>query len=109
MEAAYNRLDALLRECPHDDASISEAHADAEMLGRQYSDLCERICSTGARTLEGMRAKLRCAVRCIRDTVPPANEPEVKCDIELRLVFSLMRDLERLIANSGQAGRDLAT
>jgi hypothetical protein len=99
MNAAYNRLDALLHERPDDDASISEAHAEAETLGREYSDLCERICMSGARTPEGLRAKLQCAVQCIRDTVPLSSDPEVTCDIELRLVFSLRRDLETLLAN----------
>jgi hypothetical protein len=99
MEAAYNRLDALLREHPNDVTSISEAHAEADALGHEYSDLCERICKTDAGTLEGVRAKLRCAVQCIRDTVPPSSDPDLTCDIELRLVFSLRRDLETLLAS----------
>ena len=86
METAYDRLDALLRERPNDDQSISKAHAQAEALGSEYAELCERICKTKAPTLEGVLAKLRCAARCIRDTVPPANDPELRCDIELRLV-----------------------
>ncbi|HTU00881.1 MAG TPA: hypothetical protein VMG58_03655 [Candidatus Sulfotelmatobacter sp.] len=99
MDAAYDRLDELLRERPTDDNSISKAHSEAEALGQEYAELCERMCKTDARTLEGVRAKLRCAARCIRDTVPPANDPELTCDIELRLVFSLERDLEKLLPN----------
>jgi hypothetical protein len=99
MDAAYDRLDALLRERPTDDHSISKAHGEAEALGQEYAELCERMCKTDARTLKGVRAKLRCAARCIRDTVPPANDPELTCDIELRLVFSLERDLEKLLPN----------
>jgi hypothetical protein len=99
METAYDRLDALLRERPNDDQSVRIAHDQAEALGHEYAELCERICKTKARTLEGVLAKLRCAARCIRDTVPPANDPELTCDIELRLVFSLQRDLEWLLAN----------
>jgi hypothetical protein len=99
MDAAYDRVDALLRERPNDDASISKAHAEADRLGQAYADLCERICMTEAPSLKGVLAKLRCAARCTRDTVPPTNDPELTCDIELRLVFSLERDLERLLAN----------
>jgi hypothetical protein len=99
MAAAYDQLDALLRERPSDDQSLSKAHDQAEALGREYAELCERVCKTKARTLEGVLAKIRCAARCIRDTVPPANNPELTCDIELRLVFSLQRDLEWLLAN----------
>jgi hypothetical protein len=99
MDSAYNRVDALLRECPNDDESISKAHGKAETLGQEYTDLCERICNTEAHTFKGVLAKLRCAARCIRDTVPPTNDPKLTCDIELRLVFSLERDLEKLLAN----------
>jgi hypothetical protein len=102
METAYDRLDALLRERPNNDQSISKAHAQAEALGSEYAELCERICKTKAPTLEGVLAKLRCAARCIRDTVPPANDPELTCDIELRLVFSLQRDLEWLLATASE-------
>jgi hypothetical protein len=55
------------------------------------------LCNTEAHTFKGVLAKLRCAARCIRDTVPPTNDPKLTCDIELRLVFSLERDLERLL------------
>jgi hypothetical protein len=102
METAYDQLDALLRERPNDDLSVSKAHDQAEALGQEYAEQCERICRTKARTLEGVLAKLRCAARCIRDTVPPANDPELTCDIELRLVFSLLRDLELLLAAERQ-------
>jgi hypothetical protein len=98
LDAAYDRVDALLRERPNDDEAIGKAHAEADRLGQAYTDLCERICQTEALTFKGVLAKLRCAARCIRDTVPPTNDPELTCDIELRLVFSLERDLERLLA-----------
>jgi hypothetical protein len=42
-------------------------------------------------------AKLRCATRCIRDALPPAVDPESACDIELRFVFALERDVTRLL------------
>jgi len=99
MDAAYDRVDSLFRERPNDDTSISKAHAEADRLGQAYTDLCERICRTEAHTFKGVLAKLRCAARCIRDTVPPTKDPELACDVELRLVFSLERDLERLLAN----------
>ena len=99
MDAAYDRLDALLRECSRDDNSVGKAHARADALGREYAELCERICETQAQTWEGFLAKLRCAARCIRDAVPPANDPELTCDVELRFVFALERDLERLLAS----------
>ena len=47
-----------------------------------------------------MLAKLRCATRCIRDTVPEGKDPERVCDIELRFVFALERDVARLIAEA---------
>ncbi len=99
MVAAYDRLDALLREPPNDHQPVTKAHDQAEALGQEYTELCERICKTKARTLEGVLAKLKCAARCIRDTVPPANDPALTCDIELRFVFSLEQDLEWLLAN----------
>lgn len=92
MNAAYDRVDTLLRDCPHDDEFVGNAHARADALGQEYADVCERICKTEARTLEGVLAKLRCAARSIRDAVPPANDPELTCDIELRFVFALERD-----------------
>jgi len=97
MDGAYNRLDALLRQRPDDDKSISKAQCQADALGQEYAELCERICKTDARTLRGVLAKLRCAAQCVRDIVPPAKDPELACDIELRLVFSLHRDLERIL------------
>ena len=97
MAAAYDQLDTLLRECPHNDPSIAEGQAQADALGRQYEQLCEQICTTEVRSLEGVLAKLRCAVRCIQDTVPPSADPALTCDIELRLVLALERDVARLL------------
>jgi hypothetical protein len=97
MDGAYTRLDALLRQRPNDHKSISKAQGQAEALGQEYAELCERICKTDARTLKGVLAKLRCATHCVRDIVPPAKDLELVCDIELRLVFSLQRDLERIL------------
>jgi hypothetical protein len=98
MDAAYDQLDALLRSRPKDDPAVDLAHARADALGREYEQLCEQICNTEARTLEGVLAKLQCAVGCIRDTLPPAPDPALNCDIELRFVFALKRDVERLLA-----------
>ena len=47
-----------------------------------------------------MRPRLRCATRCIRDIVPDERDPEQACDIELRFVFAVERDVRRLIANA---------
>jgi hypothetical protein len=98
MDAAYDRLDALLRISPNDDPAVGLAHAHADALGREYEQLCEQICNTEARTLEGVLAKLQCAVRCIRGALPAASDPALNCDIELRFVFALKRDVERLLA-----------
>ena len=98
MTAAYGQLDTLLRECPNDDPSIAEGHAQADALGRQYEELCDKICTSEVRTLEGALAKLRCAVRCIQDTVPPSADPALTCDIEIRFVLALERDVARLLA-----------
>jgi len=50
-------------------------------------------------TLEGVLAKLRCATRCIRD-IMPNGKAELACDIELRLVFAVERDVERLLSRA---------
>ncbi len=97
MDASYNLLSEILRERPDDDHAISEAQAHADALGRRYEQLCEQICNMEARTLEGVLAKLRCATQCIRDAIPLAADPERTCDIELRFVFTLERDVERLV------------
>jgi hypothetical protein len=100
MTLAYDRIGETRRERSGDDAALSQAQARAEALGRRYERLCERICQTEPRTLEGVLAKLRCASRSIRDMVPEGKDPERVCDIELRFVFALERDVARLIARA---------
>jgi hypothetical protein len=41
--------------------------------------------------------KLQCATRCIRYIVPEGEDPEQACDIELRFVFAMERDVRRLM------------
>ena len=65
MNAAYDRVDTLLRDCPHDDESVGNAHWPGGCTGAGIADVCERICKTEARTLEGGAAKLRCAARVL--------------------------------------------
>jgi hypothetical protein len=98
MDASYNLLGKIARERPDNDHAIGEAQEHADALGRRYEQLCERICNTEATTLAGVLAKLRCATQCIRDAIPVAADPERRCDIELRFVFTLERDVERLLA-----------
>ena len=98
MSRAYERIGQTQRERPGDDGAIREAQQRADSLGRRYERLCERIYQAEPGTLEGVLAKLRCATRCIRDIVPEGKDPERVCDIELRFVFALERDVERLIA-----------
>ena len=98
MTLAYDRIGDARRERPGDDAALSQAQARAEALGLRYERLCERICQAEPRTLEGVLAKLRCATRCIRDTVPEGKDPERVC--ELRFVFALERDVARFIADT---------
>ena len=97
MRCAYDRIGQTQRERPGDDGAIREAQARADMLGRRYERLCERIYQAEPRTLEGVLAKLRCATRCIRDIVPEDQDPERVCDIELRFLFALERDVEQLV------------
>ena len=97
VDAAYNRLGAILRERADDDQAIGEAEAQADAMGRRYEQLCDQICNTEARSLEGVLAKLRCATRCIRDIMPNGKDAELACDIELRFVFAVERDVERLL------------
>jgi hypothetical protein len=99
MDASYNLLSKIACERPDDDHAIAEAQARADALGWRYEQLCERICNMEPRTLKGVLAKLRCATRCIRDTVPPEADPERTCDIELRFVFRLEQDVERLLTS----------
>jgi hypothetical protein len=97
---AYDRIGETRRERSGDDAALRGAQARAEALGRRYQRLCERICQAEPRTLEGVLAKLRCATRCVWDTLPEGKDPERVCDIELRLIFALERDVARLIAQA---------
>jgi hypothetical protein len=99
MDAAYHRLAKIMRERPADDLALSCAQAEADALGKRYERLCDRICRTEAATLEEVLAKLECATQCIRDIVPDGKDPEQACDIELRFVFTLERDVGRLIAD----------
>ena len=96
---AYDRIGET-RERSGDDGALLAAQARAEALGHRYERLCERIRQAEPRTLEGVLAKLRCATRCIRDTVPEGKDPERVCDIELRFVFALERDVARLLAQT---------
>ena len=100
MSLAYDRIGETRRQQPGDDAALSQAQARAEALGRRYERLCERIRRSEPRTLDGVLAKLRCATRCIRDTVPEGKDPEHVCDIELPFVFALERDVARLVADT---------
>jgi hypothetical protein len=100
VDASYNLLSKIACERPDDDHAIGEAQARADALGRRYEQLCERICNSEARTLEGVLAKLRCATRCIRDIMPNGKDAELACDIELRLVFAVERDVERLLSRA---------
>jgi hypothetical protein len=107
---AYDHIGETRRERSGDDAALLAEQERAEALGRRYERLCERICEAEPRTLEGVLAKLRCATRCIRDTVPEGKDPERVCDIELRFVFAMERDVARLIAEArrgvGKGGPD---
>jgi hypothetical protein len=100
MDASYNNVSAAVRDHPAASALIADAQAAADALGRQYDELCDRICKTEARTLAGVFAKLQCATRCIRDVLPDGRHPEQVCDIELRFVFAVERDVRRLIAGA---------
>ena len=105
MSHAYDRIGETRRERPGDHGAIREAQQRADVLGRRYERLCERIYQAEPRTLEGVLAKLRCATRCIRDIVPEGKDPERGCDIELRFVFALERDVERLMTQARRNGR----
>jgi hypothetical protein len=100
MDEAYQQLAETLRERPDDDKALRGGDAVADALGRRYERLCEDICRTEAKTFEGVLAKLQCATQCIWDILPNGTDPEQACDIELRFVFAVERDVRRLIANA---------
>ena len=100
MESAYEHLSAVLRVQPGDECAVSEAQASADALGKWYEQTCDEICKTPAGSLEGVLAKLQCATQCIRDILPEGTDPEQACDIELRFVFAVERDVRRLIADA---------
>jgi hypothetical protein len=64
MSHAYERIGQTQRERPGDNGAMREAQARADVLGRRYERLCERIYQAEPRTLEGVLAKPRCAIRC---------------------------------------------
>jgi hypothetical protein len=105
MDDAYERLARTLCEHPADAEILSRAQAQADALGKRYERLCERICRTEAASIEGVLAKLECAARCIRDTLPDGKDPEQAGDIELRFVFAVERDVRRLIADPRRRGK----
>jgi hypothetical protein len=109
MDAAYHRLAKIMRERPADDLALSCAQADADALGKRYERLCDRICRSKAATLEDVLVKLECATQCIRDIVPDGKNPERACDIELRFVFTLERDVGRLVADKRRREKRGAT
>jgi hypothetical protein len=89
-----------LRARPRDERAIGEAQAQADALGQQYEQACDEIYKTPATSLQGLLAKLQCATRCIQDILPEGTDPEQACDIELRFVFAVERDVRRLIAEA---------
>jgi hypothetical protein len=100
MDNAYQYLAKALCERPDNEQALSRAQSQAESLGKRYDRLCDQICRTEVTTLEGVLAKLQCATQCIRDIVPEGTAPEQACDIELRFVFALERDVRRLVAEA---------
>ena len=100
MDAAYHHLSAVLRARPRDERAIGEAQAWADALGQRYEQTCDEVYKAPATSLQGLLAKLQCATRCIRDIVPEGKDPEQVCDIELRFVFAVERDVRRLIADA---------
>jgi hypothetical protein len=100
MDLAYRHLSAVLRAQPRDESAIGKAQDRADALGRRYEQTCHEVYKTPAASIEGVLAKLQCATRCIQDIVPIGKDPEQACDIELRFVFALERDVRRLIANA---------
>jgi hypothetical protein len=116
MDQSYSNASAALRDHPHATILIVNAQTAADDLGQQYEKLCDQICKTEARTVEGVLAKLQCAAQCIRDIVPQGTDAEQACDIELRFVFAVERDVRRLVAEvrrskarSGAAPRNRET
>jgi hypothetical protein len=102
MDAAYHHLSAVLQAQPCDERAIGEAQARADALGQRYEQICDEVYKTPATSLEGVLAKLQCATRCIRDIVPEGTDPEQACDIELRFVFAVERDVRRLVAEAAR-------
>jgi hypothetical protein len=109
MDAAYHRLAKIICERPADDLALSCVQAEADAPGKRYERLCDRICRSEAATLEEVLAKLECATQCIRDIVPDGKDPEQACDIELRFVFTLKRDVGRLVADKRRREKSGAT
>ena len=105
MDQAYDLMAITLRARPANDEALGRAQAEADALGKRYERLCERICRTEAASIEDVLAKLECAARCIRDTLPDGKDPEQACDIELRFVFAVERDVRRLIADARRRGK----
>jgi hypothetical protein len=105
MDTAYRELSAVLRAQPRDELAIGEAQARADALGQRYEQTCDEVCEKPAVSLQGVLAKLQCATRCIRDIVPEGADPEQVCDIELRFVFAVERDVRRLVAAMAHEGQ----
>jgi hypothetical protein len=105
MGSAYEHLSAVLRVQPGDEHARSEAQARADALGKRHEQTCDEICKTPAGSLGDVLAKLECAAQCIRDIVPEGTDPEQACDIELRFVFALERDVRRLVAAMAHEGQ----
>jgi hypothetical protein len=99
MDDAYERLVRALRERPADHEGLRRTQAQADALGKRHERLCEQICRTQAESIGDVLAKLQCATGCIRDIVPEGTDPEQACDIEVRFIFAVERDIRRLIAD----------
>ena len=97
MESSYYNLYMMVRHSSNEGA-IRRAQAQADAIGRRYQQLCERIYNTRPMTLQGLLAKIRCATRCVRDALPRGADPEAACDIEVRFVLALERDLDRMLS-----------
>jgi hypothetical protein len=104
MDKAYGRFAQILRDRPADDEALGRAQAQADALGKRYERLCEWICRAKAATFEDVLVKLECAAQCIRNIVPDGTDPERACDIELRIVLVLERDVRRLVADARRDG-----
>ena len=100
MDDEYERMARVPGEGAADDHSLRRAQVQADVLGKRYERLCERICRSDAPSFEDVLAKLQCATQCIREILPEGTDPEQDCDIELRFVFAVQRDVRRLIAKA---------